>query len=113
MELDEPFLTRAESVTILHVGHGKSEEAGSSFLRKTGVHELREYLLLHGISATEQIFERGAKNTGEALLDTAFEGRADLLVMGGYGHSHLRETMFGGVTAHVRWRAELPVLMVH
>ena len=108
-----PFLTRAESVTILHVGHGKSEDAGSSFLRKTGLHELREYLALRGIAGNEQIFERGAKTTGEALLEAAVEHRVELLVMGGYGHSHLRETMFGGVTAHVRWHAELPVLMVH
>ena len=114
-ELDEPFLTRAESVTILHVGPWKIRGGGIIVSAQDGRSrtQVREYLLPHGISATEQIFERAAKNTGEALLETAFEGRAGLLVMGGYGHSHLRETMFGGVTAHVRWRAELPVLMVH
>jgi nucleotide-binding universal stress UspA family protein len=47
------------------------------------------------------------------LLDAARDSSADLLIMGGYGHSHLHETLFGGVTAHIRWHAELPVLMVH
>ena len=37
--------------------------------------------------------------------------RADLLVMGAYGHTHLREWMFGGVTRTVLYEADLPVLM--
>jgi nucleotide-binding universal stress UspA family protein len=107
-----PFLKRAEVVTILHVGEPlKEREAGYSTLTSLG--ELKEYLALHGVTATVQNFERGAKSTGEALLDAGLAVGADLLVMGGYGHSHLRETIFGGVTSHIRWHAELPVLMVH
>ena len=107
-----PFLQRAETVTILHVGEPlKDEETGYS--TRTTVGELKQYLALHGIEASMQNFERSAKNTGEALLDAALAVAADLLVMGGYGHSHLRETIFGGVTSHVRWHAEIPVLMVH
>ena len=41
------------------------------------------------------------------------EVAADLLVMGGYSHSRLRELVFGGVTEHVLRQAKLPVLMVH
>jgi nucleotide-binding universal stress UspA family protein len=33
--------------------------------------------------------------------------------MGGYGHSHLREFLFGGVTEDVRWHASVPVVMMH
>jgi nucleotide-binding universal stress UspA family protein len=45
------------------------------------------------------------------LLSQAVEFRADLLIMGAYGHSKLREWMFGGVTRTVLYEAGLPVLM--
>jgi len=107
-----PFLQRAEKVTILHVGEAlKYSETGWS--NRTSLGELKEYLGLHGIGAAIQNFEQGIKSTGEALLDAALSVGADLLVMGGYGHSHLREMVFGGVTAHIRSHARLPVLMVH
>lgn len=107
-----PFLQRAETVTILHIGEALkySEERYSS---RTNLGELKEYLGLHGIGASVRNFDHSTKSTGEALLDAATSVEADLLVMGGYGHSHLRETIFGGVTAHIRSHAALPVLMVH
>jgi nucleotide-binding universal stress UspA family protein len=109
-----PFLRRARSVTILRIGADRKEDDENySFARRATMSELRDYLALHGVTCNEMLFERGTKNTGEALLDAALSCRADLLVMGGYGHSHLREAIFGGATAHIRWNAELPVLMVH
>lgn len=107
-----PFLERAEAVTILHVGE-PLKDAETGFSNRTSLGELKEYLSLHGIVPAVQNFERGTKSTGEALMDAALAVGADLLVMGGYGHSHLRETIFGGVTDHIRWHADLPVLMVH
>ncbi|HEX4078496.1 MAG TPA: universal stress protein [Rhizomicrobium sp.] len=106
-----PFLLRSSEIVLLHVGSESGEE--SPFAPKASLQELKEYLSLQGLPAREQICERGTRSTGEALLDAARGCAADLLVMGGYGHSHLRETLFGGVTAHIRWHAELPVLMVH
>jgi len=107
-----PFLQRAETVTILHVGEPlKEEEPGYS--NRTSLAELKQYLALHGIESSLQNFQQGTKPVGQALLEAALSIGADLLVMGGYGHSHLRETIFGGVTAHIRWHADLPVLMVH
>jgi nucleotide-binding universal stress UspA family protein len=41
------------------------------------------------------------------------EAGADLLVMGGYGHSRLGELVLGGVTRHVLTHAHLPVLLAH
>jgi nucleotide-binding universal stress UspA family protein len=107
-----PFLKRAEAVTILHVGE-PLQDSQSGFSIRTSLGELKEYLSLHGVTPAVQNFEGGTKSTGEALLDAALAVGADMLVMGGYGHSRLRETIFGGVTAHIRWHAELPVLMVH
>lgn len=109
-----PFLKKAQSVTILHIGaEPKESETSSGFAARAGLHELTDFLVLHGVSCSRKTFGRAEKSMGEALLDAAQGSGADLLVMGGYGHSHLREAIFGGVTAHVRWNAELPVLMVH
>ena len=47
------------------------------------------------------------------MLAAASELGAGLLVMGGYGHSRVRELVFGGVTEHVIRGAKLPVLMAH
>jgi nucleotide-binding universal stress UspA family protein len=50
---------------------------------------------------------------GAALLRAASDAGADLLVMGGYGRSRLRELVLGGVTRHVLTHAQLPVLLAH
>jgi len=50
---------------------------------------------------------------GQALLDKARELGADMLVMGAYVHSPLREALLGGVTRHMLAHADLPVLMRH
>ncbi len=50
---------------------------------------------------------------GEALLGEAEKAEADLLVMGAYGHSRLRQMVLGGVTRDILGDAAIPVLMVH
>jgi len=99
-----PFLVRAQSVEILSVRRGAGAPQPTQ--------GLREYLSLHGIEASERIIDRESRSTGEVLLDAA-TGAADLLVVGGYGHSRIRESLIGGVTRHVIAYAKLPVFMVH
>jgi nucleotide-binding universal stress UspA family protein len=99
-----PYLARAESVEILSVRRGSASAQPTD--------ALREYLMLHGVSATERVIDRGSRSTGEVLLDEA-TGTSDLLVIGGYGHSRIRESLIGGVTRHVIAHAKLPVFMVH
>jgi len=99
-----PFLERADSVEILSVQH-----EGHHVRFKA----LESYLALHGVKATHRTVDKGTKSTGQALLDAATKDGADLLVMGGYGHNYWRETLFGGVTAFVRWHANIPVLLMH
>jgi nucleotide-binding universal stress UspA family protein len=53
------------------------------------------------------------RSAADAVMGAASEIGAGLLVMGGYGHSRLRELVFGGVTEHVIRGAALPVLMAH
>ncbi|MBL6942212.1 MAG: universal stress protein, partial [Rhodospirillales bacterium] len=50
---------------------------------------------------------------GEVLLEDCKTIGADLLVMGAYTHSRMRQLILGGVTKHVLANAELPVLMAH
>ena len=51
--------------------------------------------------------------TGSVLLDWAKGQGADLLVLGGYGHSRIRELVLGGVTRHVLAHSSMPVLLSH
>ena len=53
------------------------------------------------------------KETGEMLRRTATDLAADLIVMGGFGHSRLRERIFGGTTTSMMKEAAVPVLMAH
>jgi nucleotide-binding universal stress UspA family protein len=75
--------------------------------------DLAAYLGRHGISATVHCLPRQGRETGEILLRTTGELGADLIVMGGYGHSRLRQRIFGGTTTHLMKEAPVPVLMAH
>ena len=60
--------------------------------------DLAAYLARHGIKAVVHRLPREGKETGEMLRRTASDLGADLIVMGGFGHSRLRERIFGGTT---------------
>jgi nucleotide-binding universal stress UspA family protein len=74
---------------------------------------LAEYLAWQGVAAKVERVRHVAGPVGAALADRAAEIGADLLVMGAYGHSRLREMILGGVTRHMLGHAALPVLMAH
>jgi len=52
------------------------------------------------------------RSTSQALLDMAYDCDADLLVMGAYGHSRIKEFIFGGVTSDLLKASALPLFMV-
>jgi nucleotide-binding universal stress UspA family protein len=98
------FLERAAEVHLLTAAGARTEvELGS---------RLAAYLAWHGIT-TQAHALYPEDSIGADLLAKAKELRADLLVMGGYGHSRVRELIFGGVTRHVLHHLELPVLIAH
>jgi nucleotide-binding universal stress UspA family protein len=99
-----PYLTKADSVEILSVQRPLKADATEG---------LKEYLALHGIKSSERLIDPGPKRIGEALLNAAAEGNADLLVVGGYGRGRLRESLIGGVTRHLIAHAGIAVFMVH
>jgi nucleotide-binding universal stress UspA family protein len=73
--------------------------------------ELAAYLALHGVTAELATFRPIDREVGAGLLQAAREAEADLLVMGAYSHSRLRQLILGGVTRHVLEHADLSVLM--
>ena len=101
-----PLLASAEAVEVLvadaerHRGHG--EEPGADIAR---------HLARHGAHVEVQRVSSGGQDVGRFLLSRAAAFRADVLVMGAYGHSQVREWMFGSVTRTVLYEAAVPVLM--
>lgn len=101
-----PVLALADEVTVLTVTDDKPMDGPA-------VETLRDYLADHGIRSVSVNLRRGDWPVGEALQDAALECGAGLLVMGGYGHSRLREFALGGATRSVLARPRLPILMSH
>lgn len=76
--------------------------------------ELRDYLVLRGIVPSEHLVDPGLRSVAETLATAVAEQACDLLVLGGYGHSRLREFVLGGVTRHVvRHGVPFAVLLAH
>lgn len=100
-----PYLKHAERIDVLTVRKGDEP--------RHSINELSEYLALHGLSCTEHAIRSDKGLVSRELIEHAMQQNTDLLVMGGYGHSHIREFLFGGVTNDIRWHAALPVLMMH
>jgi nucleotide-binding universal stress UspA family protein len=100
-----PWLKRARAVEILSVGPASTAAAEMD--------RLRDYLRIQGVMAVEHSLLPGDLGAGAALTEAAARAGADLLVMGGYGHSRLRELILGGVTRHVLNNVTMPVFMAH
>lgn len=71
------------------------------------------YLMHHGIAAKSHRVQVTVDEAGKTLLEKAREVHADLLVMGAYSHSRIRERVLGGATRHVITNADIPVFMQH
>jgi nucleotide-binding universal stress UspA family protein len=100
------FAAGAERVVVLTV----AEEGRAA---QPGPEAAVAYLAAHGIAAEARFIEPSSKPVAESLLLAADQERADLLAMGAYTHSRLRETVLGGVTHDVFYNLDLPVLMAH
>ncbi|MBI1262650.1 MAG: universal stress protein [Rhizobiales bacterium] len=100
-----PFLSAASKVSIFCIG--------SKELDPTPCDMLEDYLALHGLTAKINLVDGQGRPDGEVLLEQAEKISADLLVMGGYSHSRVRQFFLGGTTTHVRSHATIPVLMAH
>ena len=70
-------------------------------------------LARHGVKCEAMDEVHPAAGVGETLLACAKDWGADLLVMGCYGHTRLREFVLGGASRHVLAQMSIPVLMSH
>jgi nucleotide-binding universal stress UspA family protein len=100
-----PFLQIAKQIVIMTVAedHSALEEEAE---------RLMVALRWRDVPVTVRHLQPDGHSPAETLLTAARE-HAALLVMGGYGHSRLREWIFGGFTQHVLHGCEVPVLMAH
>src|SRR5262245_31302862 len=104
-----PLLRSAKAVKVVWVNPQSERERAQDIPAA----DICTGLARHGVrcEATEQIAPRG--DVGETLMACAREMGADLLVMGCYGHTRLREFVFGGASRHVLTHMLIPVLMSH
>jgi nucleotide-binding universal stress UspA family protein len=87
-----PFLIGAGDVLV-----AAFEEGDAAASRESAADVVR-FLIKHGAKARLEVSGVGHSDVGEAILEMAREMGTDLIVTGGYGHSRLREWVFGGVT---------------
>lgn len=104
-----PFMRNAKSVRILAIDP-KSREGYDSIALGD---EIALCLARHDIKAEVTVTRSGDISVGDELLNRLSDEGCDLLVMGCYGHSRLRETLFGGVTKNLLEHMTAPVLMAH
>lgn len=104
-----PLLKRADRVEVVTVGERTSGVIEGPLPGR----EIRKYLAHHAVPIEYNAVGRSGRSVGETLLARADLTGSDLIVMGAYHHSRLREALLGGVTRHVLRNAALPVLVAH
>ena len=102
-----PFLVAAETVEVVSVNGEKpiEEEASGA--------DLAEHLRRHGVVVSTQTPPLEVDGVAATLRVFVRHRGADLLVMGAYGHSRLREFVLGGATRDALAQVEVPTLMSH
>ncbi len=102
-----PFLYKAKQVAIVIVASkaGKSDEIPGA--------DLGQHLARHGLKVDVKRITSPDIDVPSTILSYAADSSADMIVMGGYGHSRLREFVLGGVTRGLLESMTVPVLMSH
>ncbi len=101
-----PILETASAVHILQIAEGRSE------LPKAET-AIAASLARHGLKPDVRSYQALEIGVGDELLSRLSDMGADLLVMGAYGHSRLREYVFGGATRHLSRHMTAPTLFSH
>ncbi|WFU04369.1 universal stress protein (plasmid) [Rhizobium sp. CB3171] len=100
-------LTAAENVHVVIVDprastRGNGEEPGA---------DIAAFLARHGVNVSVDILSGGGRTVAEVLRQHAVDISAELIVMGAYGHSRMRERIFGGTTRSMLEAAPVPLMM--
>jgi len=104
-----PLLAAADVVTVLTID---AREAPDAHGELPGA-DISLHLARHGVKATIERTVSAGVPAGEVLLSRAADLGADLLVIGAYGHSRMRELLLGGATRSILQSMTVPVLMSH
>ncbi len=100
-----PLLARATKIEIVTVTAGSAPMLAGD--------EVVTYLGLHGLGCSVHVLDSHGKPVGQVVLDFATNIGAGLLVIGGYGHSRLREFILGGTTRRILSNCAIPVFVSH
>jgi nucleotide-binding universal stress UspA family protein len=100
-----PILRRAGQVDVVIVEKAKSDEMPGA--------DVAEHLARHELNVAVQRIAPGDLDVKDALLNYAADSAADMIVMGGYGHSRMREFILGGVTRGMLASMTIPTLLSH
>ena len=104
-----PLLMAADIVTVLTIDAREGPDAHGEL---PGA-DISLHLARHGVKAEIERTVSAGIAPGEVLLSRAADLGADLLVIGAYGHSRVRELLLGGATRSILQSMTLPVLMSH
>jgi nucleotide-binding universal stress UspA family protein len=102
-----PIIRKSGRVEIVIIAseRGKQDEIEGA--------DIGQHLARHGLKVDVHRISGGNIDVGDALLSHAADSGADLMVMGGYGHSRLREFVMGGATRSIFESMTVPVLISH
>jgi nucleotide-binding universal stress UspA family protein len=104
-----PLLEGAKQVTVLSI----NPERGIAGEGDVPAADIALHLARHGVKAEAAHTEAEDIGVGEVILSRAADFGADLIVMGGYGHSRTREFVLGGATRTLLQHMTVPVLLSH
>jgi nucleotide-binding universal stress UspA family protein len=102
-----PLLSAAGNIRVFTIANEKESTRGR------GIDDLRRHLAEHKIAFTFDTVDIAGRSIGEAFRAHTQSIGADMLVMGAFGHSRVREFVLGGATQNMLSEADLPVLFVH
>ena len=103
-----PLLTQADRVHVVVIdppthGPNRSDPGGL----------ISQFLARHGVTVEIDVLSKTLPRVSDILLRRAADIDAEVIVMGAYGHSRVREAVFGGATRHMLQHATVPLLMSH
>lgn len=103
-----PMLQRADRVHVVVVdppvhGLNRSDPGGL----------LSQFLVRHGVTVEVDVLSKTLPRVADVLMRRAQDIDADAIVMGAYGHSRVREAVFGGASRYMLEHAPLPLFMAH
>ncbi len=97
-----PILVKTVEVDVVSVSSSKQD-----------ADDIAQHITRHGIKTNVHLVEGSSFDAGSTLLKHAESLNSQLIVMGAYGHSRLREQVLGGATQHILHHSSLPILFSH